>query len=304
MKMKLDILLSIANDGIYRIRDLLLKPLNNIRYIISHQIFNGKKYNIKFNRDDVIYKPSNTKGLSINRNITLSMASADICLLADADVSYEKEYFFRIIDAFKKNPEADIITFQIKTDIIESMVKSYPNFSHWHNIRTVFQVTSIEIAFKLDIIKLNKIKFDENFGKGSVFNFAEENIFLIDSLRKELRIKFIPTNIVVYNNIVPLKSLTDNNIITIGAILYRMFNIFSIIWYFYSAIYNYGKYKEDKSILKYLTLTFRGGLLASKLNHHGGSLLANLKLFLRQLKGLDYNFINFNRDNLSRKTFF
>lgn len=256
--MELDILISTANEGINNIHRLFLEPMNGVKYIISHQIFNNKTYDVEFNRKDILYKKIFSRGLAKNRNKTLSMASADICLISDDDVLYKKKWLENIFKAFRENPESDIITFKVKTNEGEPKFKNYPTNPYWHNLRTVFQVSSIEIAFKLEKIQQTGLKFDEKFGIGELFNIGEENIFLMDALKKGLNIKFVPYYVVQHSFKKKFTPNTDRKIRTLGALFYRMFGLFCIFINLYSAIFYYNRYKKIGSIFKFIKLIFNG----------------------------------------------
>jgi hypothetical protein len=285
--MRLDILISTANDGIYNIQELLLDPQKHIKYIISHQIYNEQEYNINFNREDVLYQQSKSKGLSKNRNITLSLASADICLFADDDVRFKKEWLANIINAFNSNPDSDILTFKINTPISNNRhkeYKEYPESPYQHNIRTIFQVSSIEIAFRLHKIKNNQLEFDENFGLSTDFNFGEENIFLKDALYCGLTLKFIPLYIISHPHAPSRKINTKKNIITSGAIFYRMFGNLALFMDIYSIFYNYRDYNSRFSPLKYFLWIIKGNKLGKKVTKIKPSLSKTIKLFLNVFK--------------------
>lgn len=286
--MILELLISASNEGVYNFYKNLLNPLENVKYLISHQIFDNKDYSIKINRNDVLYKKSYSKGLARNRNAALLYATGDICLIADDDVSYSKGYFDNIIKAFKENPDADIITFKAKTNLFEPEFKKYPNFAFWHNIKSIFKVSSIEIAFKLKSIKTNGLKFDENFGLGSMFTSGEEIIFLMDAFKKGLGIKFIPYYIVnhPYERSGTKSKYINEKIIASGAIFYRMFGLGCILFTIYSVFYNYVEYRAQKSLLQYLKLSLHGSLLAFRILNHKWkhSIMYLLRFFIDFMK--------------------
>src|SRR5699024_6249015 len=118
---------------------------------------------------------------------------ADICLLADDDLIYVKNYKDIILEQFRLNPDIDIITFQVEG--IEKKFKKYYNKSKRINYLTSMKISSVEIAFKSTSIKKNKIQFNESFGSGSRYSAGEESIFLTECLKKGLKIKYIPIKI-------------------------------------------------------------------------------------------------------------
>ncbi|MFW9876216.1 MAG: glycosyltransferase, partial [Candidatus Thorarchaeota archaeon] len=249
-----------------------------------------KKYKFNLERKDIVYNQNTAIGISKNRNITISMASADICLISDDDVNYSEKYLRQILKAFEENPEVDIITFKVKTNPSEPEFREYPHFTFCHNIRTIFKVSSIEIAFRLKNVKQAGIKFDENFGLGAIFNLGEENIFLMDALKKGIKIKYSPYYVVYhpYKRSGILDKFNNEKLISLGALFYRMFGLFCILFNVFSAFYNYPEFKSQKSVFKYLALTFKGSWLAYKtINRKKGiSLLNLLKLFFKFFKDL------------------
>lgn len=264
--MKLEILISTNNEKIHDIQKILLPPMKNISYLISHQVYDGKEYEFNSERKDVRYIKSNERGLSKNRNVSLLKALGEICIISDDDVSYEKEYLNNIFKAFKKNSDADIITFKVKTKPSEPKFKKYPNFAFKHNLRTIFQVSSIEIAFRLKSIKKVNLKFDENFGLGAKFYYGEENIFLVDALKKGLKIKYIPYHVVnhSYERSGTSFKYKNEDIITFGALSYRIFGFFGILFDIYGTFYNFNQYKFQISFFNFLKRSFQGSVLAFK----------------------------------------
>jgi glycosyltransferase involved in cell wall biosynthesis len=145
------------------------------------------------------------KGLSKSRNLALKNASKKICLIADDDAVYYSNFENGIITAFNQNPDASIITFNHQRQGIDKPQNSSQKiFSH--TLKTIWNVSSIEIAFQLKDIKENKTHFDENFGLGSYFETAEEYLFLRDAIKLSLNALFYPFVIVSH----PLISSGEN----------------------------------------------------------------------------------------------
>lgn len=135
------------------------------------------------------------KGLSKSRNLAINNAVKKICLISDDDVIYFPNFENDIISAFNKNPNASIITFNHKR-IGFSEAQNSSKKAYVHTKKSIFNVSSIEIAFKLDVIKKNKIRFDEYFGLDSFFETAEEFLFLKKTLELNIKSYFSPSIIV------------------------------------------------------------------------------------------------------------
>ena len=230
--------------------------LNRSIIVLSKYILiNQSKERLLPNKNNNIYN-FNERGLSKSRNRAIEIADADICLISDDDLDYSAEIEQLITDAFKKNSDADIITFQIKTPD-GKMYKNYKPNAFWHTKKTLMRVSSVEIAFRLKSIHDGGLKFDEYFGLGAEFPTGEEIIFLTDALKKKLKILYIPIPIVIH----PIESSGKNydNITLIkakGAMFYR---IFGNIGYIISVLFAYKKYKYSIFSLKYfIVLMFKG----------------------------------------------
>ena len=165
-----------------------------------------------------------TIGLSKSRNTALQKASADICLISDDDTTFFKNAPNIIQQAFSQHPRADILTFQYHNPD-GSPAKKYASKPHRHNSYTIMKTSSVEIAFKRKSILDSGIKFDETFGLGAKFPTSEENIFLLDALKKGLKIHYIPIPILTHATMGSSgKDFSNINLIVAkGAVFYRMF---------------------------------------------------------------------------------
>ncbi len=129
-----------------------------------------------------------TKGLSVSRNICLSEASGDICLIADDDLEYVDGYADIVKAAFSRNKDASIIRFKVQG--IEKSFKNYPNKGERIGYIKSLKISSVEIAFRKTSIEGNH--FDELLGAGAKYYMGEENEFLTKCLKKGLKIYFYP----------------------------------------------------------------------------------------------------------------
>lgn len=182
-----------GKDGIERVASGQHPPIDGVEYIISWQIDVDCQLPESLKRDDFLIFTSSTKGLSINRNIALSKATAPILLISDDDADYSAEQLKTVIDAFSQHPKTDLIAFRYASS---SSCKKYPDhiFSLSNPPKGYF-TSSIELAFRKDSVKGN-IWFNENFGIGAFFPSGEEDVFIKDCLDKGLKGIYIPQDIV------------------------------------------------------------------------------------------------------------
>lgn len=185
-----------GRDGIQRVAAALHPRVEGVEYIVSIQKGSDEEeYSMpkELNRDDFKLFISLTKGLSINRNVALSHATAPLLLISDDDADYTEEGLKAVMESFRKYPQTDIIAFKYAS---KSSHKFYPTeLISLANPPKGYYVSSIEIAMRRQSVQ-GKIWFNENFGIGATFPSGEEDIFLRDCLDGGLNGIFIPKTIV------------------------------------------------------------------------------------------------------------
>lgn len=192
--MKIEVLVSTMND---ESMDLYTNMNISTDFLVSNQgnRHSSKEDNYRGNRVRSI--STQTRGLARSRNILLSSANNDICLIADDDIKYHDNYETDVLDAFKKYPDADLLLFNLDNMGGRFVIKE--DFKV--NTMTYQRFGSVRIAFKLKSILKNDIRFNELFGAGSFYTSGEDTLFLKDCLSARL-------NIVAVNKSIGL--LTDN----------------------------------------------------------------------------------------------
>ncbi|WP_185964832.1 glycosyltransferase family A protein [Flavobacterium franklandianum] len=172
----------------------------------------------------------NEKGLSKSRNLALKNATKKICLIADDDLVYFENFGKIIVNDFTVNTNADIITFNhVGSD--KKIIENSSINGYLHTIKSAYRVSSFEIAFKLDVVRENSIKFDENFGLGSLFEIAEEFLFLKKSIELKLKAYFSPF-VIVYHPLISSgkKEGADKLIYARSALFYTLKGNFVYLW--------------------------------------------------------------------------
>jgi len=199
------------------------------------------------------------KGLSKSRNLAIQNSTADICILADDDVSYINNYSEIVCDAYKKYCDADIIAFQMHR-IGTKRSKVYRNEQSWENYISCVKISSVEITFKRESIINSKIKFNELMGSGSEFYLGEENIFLCDALKKGLKILYLPIKIgcVDCSKSTWFEGYNSKYFISRGALFYNMSNIYYIFLIIQFAIRKYNLYNYNLSFFKVIIFMIEG----------------------------------------------
>ncbi len=181
-----------GKDGIERVAAANHPHTEGVEYLVSWQKDGASDIPTALLRNDFKIVASDTKGLSKNRNIALSNATAPLLLVSDDDVVYTKERLHAVIDAFDTHQEADILTFRYESS---SHSKFYPALQcDLSTPEKGYYLTSFEIALRKDSVR-GKIWFNENFGIGALFPSGEEDVFIKDCLDSGLKGLFIPLTI-------------------------------------------------------------------------------------------------------------
>lgn len=182
--MDLQVLISTMNINSQAENETLLKHMNvqGNSLTVSQTHKSGKENNLIYD---------NKIGLSRSRNIAINNAACDILLIADDDVVYNDNYEETIKQAYKENPEADMIAFYVESMNPKRKVRKLRSGKiGWIRI---FRVSSFQLTFKANSIK--GMKFDENFGAGTDLFCGEETIFLSECLRKKMKLIYIDKKI-------------------------------------------------------------------------------------------------------------
>ena len=222
----LDILICTVSDRLQAVPGILLPEREGVSYKVSIQhTCPVSLINIPAPlayRQDVTLGYVEGLGLSRNRNNALNMATADICLIADDDNRYTPEYIDTILDSWKGNPDADILTFQAQ-DYSGRPLHPYP----------APYVCSVEISFRRSSVLEKGLSFDERFGLGSPLLCAgEEEVFMADARRAGLNVRYIPQVIVQTEGATTGIGLVGNRKlqITKGATFRYVYGTWSAIW--------------------------------------------------------------------------
>ena len=159
--------------------------------VIINQCDEDKKEQINLeNSKTCLWINSKKRGLSISRNMAIKNSNADICLIADNDEIFGNDIEDRVLEAYKKIPQADIIVFDI-----ENYSKNIRNKIFKFKRLQLLKVSSVQITFKKKSITDSDLKFDIKLGAGTGNGVGEENKFLLDAYDKGLKIYHYPVNI-------------------------------------------------------------------------------------------------------------
>lgn len=241
--MKIETLISTMNR-----KDLeFISPMNlQTDVIIINQCQNEEIISEKIGHHNITMLNYNEKGLSRSRNRAIEASTAEICLIADDDMCYEDDYAQKIIAAYERYPDADIIAFQvIRTGA--TRLKQFRQKACQENYITSMKISSVEMTFKRRSILEKGLHFNTLFGAGAWFVCGEENIFMFDCLRQKLKVMYLPIVIghVSCEESTWFKGYTPHYFKSMGAAYYAMSHSFSTPFIIQHVARHYSLYKQD-----------------------------------------------------------
>lgn len=183
--MRVEVLVSTMNQTDY---SLVEKMRISTDAVVVNQCQEDSVIEYDYNGNRIKWINSTTRGLSVSRNICLSEARGEICLIADDDLEYVEGYAEIVQKAFENNKKASIIRFKVLG--IEEKFKDYPEKTEKIGLLKSMKISSVEIAMLRN--KVAGLKFDEYIGAGTRFCMGEENAFLVHSIKKGLKIHYSP----------------------------------------------------------------------------------------------------------------
>lgn len=254
---KIEVLIATMNQENYN----FIENMNlSTDAVIVNQCLENKKYSLKSQLNCYKIIESSEKGLSKSRNLAIKNSNADICLLADDDEVLEDDYELKILNAYDKHPDADIIAFQVQRQGNPNRYKRFRKRKSWDNYLTCMKIASVEISFRRESIVSKGIRFNENIGAGRKFSNGEENIFLYDALKNGLKILYLPINIGYVDNSESswFKGYTDDYFYSAGAKFYNMSKHFYPLLILQFAVRKYSIYKDNYSLFKATKKMFDG----------------------------------------------
>lgn len=131
-----------------------------------------------------------TRGVGVNRNLSLLYARGEIVLLGDDDMRYADGYEAAVLNAFDALPDADVIIFNITS-------KGGRPQKQNTTVKKVGPLTKLpygapRIAIRLEALKRSNVWFTTLFGGGCRYTNGEDSVFLNQLRRAGLNIYVSP----------------------------------------------------------------------------------------------------------------
>ncbi|GBF73570.1 hypothetical protein PA598K_01872 [Paenibacillus sp. 598K] len=175
-----------------------LKLLNKMNIqsdtIIINQCDENDYSELKFRGNNIKFYSFAERGVGLSRNNAFMRATSEICLLADEDVTYIEGYKDIVLGAFKDNPQADMIVFNVPSLNPKRQSHEIKKASKvsWYNC---LKYGAVRIAVRTERVRSKNIFFSLLFGGGAKYSSGEDSLFIYDCIRKGLRVYTNPQTI-------------------------------------------------------------------------------------------------------------
>jgi glycosyltransferase involved in cell wall biosynthesis len=201
--------------------------------VIINQCDHYEYHELTRNKHTIKWFNVKEKGLSRSRNVALSKATGDICLLVDDDEVMKNGYAEVILSEFEKNPKVGLITFNLNSigNISNRYINKERKRLRFYNI---MRYGSARIAFKRSLVVNKRLCFAADFGAGAPISCGEDSLFLYDCLQKGIIAYSSPEFIADIDdgdgNSSWFRGYTEKYFTDLGAVYAAMSPRFSYLW--------------------------------------------------------------------------
>lgn len=228
----IDVLISVVNAQIARLKDLPQNLQEGVRFIISFQ-YTDEKYlemipaELK-NSPDISIVMKKERGLSVSRNAVLGHATADLIYFIDDDTHLLPDTFATIRKTFEENPDVDIAAFEAQTYSGDTL-REYPQKGKEMKFfeLDLYKVLACETVCRRGKVQ-GTLHYDGRFGLGSHCALCyEQQVFLAEALKAGLKIEFFKRPIVQTSAIFkPMLIFVDRHVqISLGCLIYYLYGL-------------------------------------------------------------------------------
>lgn len=137
----------------------------------------------------------NERGIGKSRNTAILRSDADISILADDDEIFLDNYLEIVESSYANYPDADLILFDVLLIEEEQILNKKIKKSHVVTLFNSLKYGAVNITFRNESIRKGDIFFSNNFGGGASFGSGEDSKFIVDCLKKNMKIYAVDKHI-------------------------------------------------------------------------------------------------------------
>lgn len=183
----------LKNELFCRQIDAIIDPIVIVNQFTQNAIKEGQ-----FN-SNVTLVNSKTTGLSKSRNIALSLIDASHVMICDDDIQLEEGNLEELKRIIAKSPSHSVYFTQLQKSTGPLWRASYERDAFvleglsFATKRRIQRINSMEQILGLDLLKQNRIQFNEKFGAGTPnYPLGEETLLSYDALKAGGTMQYIP----------------------------------------------------------------------------------------------------------------
>ena len=149
----------------------------------DYQEFEYKGHRVKF------YSVAE-RGVGLSRNHSLLRAQADISLFADEDIAYVDGYEAMVLEAFEKNPQADMLLFNVQA----APGRETYHIGEFGRVRryNCGRYPTYSFAVRTKEVHKRNITFSLLFGGGAKYSNGEDSLFISECIKKGMKVYKVP----------------------------------------------------------------------------------------------------------------
>lgn len=142
-----------------------------------------------FDGHRMLYLNTDERGVGNNRNLVLSHANADLCILADDDLTFVDGYPSLVRRAFSEVPQADVIVFNLLEKVPTRKANRAFRRVGWLGYG---KYGAPRLVLRREAVQRHGLRFSLEFGGGARYGAGEDTIFLRDCLKAGLKVYTAP----------------------------------------------------------------------------------------------------------------
>jgi len=132
----------------------------------------------------------NERGVGRSRNECILHANADILLFSDDDIIYLDNYDKRVINAFNKIPDADMLLFNVNA--VEGRKTYNITKKSRVSVMNCGRYPAYAMAIKREALEKSGVFFSLLYGGGAKHINGEDSLFIMNLIKKGIRAYAVP----------------------------------------------------------------------------------------------------------------
>jgi len=153
-----------------------------IEILISIQNPNQIEYSLPPSRQHLPVLESTEVGVAKSRNAVIKSTTTEYLVFADDDATIDEGGISKVIQYLDKHPKCDLALAMTNSENGE-LRKKYPKRITKLHLFNSAKAGTIEMVVRVKSIKNRSVRFDDQFGAGSINKVGDEYIFISDLLK-------------------------------------------------------------------------------------------------------------------------